>query len=140
MSEEFRPFGYVDDPLEVQVGGEHYKKGGMQPIELNEGMFLSFSCGSIVKYLYRHEEKGKKQDLEKCLHYVEFLKKYNNWYIGRCENGNVSFGNTDNLFYKFILSNPQLNANKIRAYLAISERDVASLESAILEEMKQYEK
>lgn len=34
-----RPFGYPEgkedmNPLDTQVGGTHYKKGNMQPIEL----------------------------------------------------------------------------------------------------------
>lgn len=115
MSEELKPYGYPDiiedskEPLSVQVGGKHYKQGGMQPIELIERVRMYGSCSSILRYIYRHKEKNGLQDLQKVLHYCDFIEKYGNWY-----EGNATLGYADNseyLFHGFIKSNPQLDHN-----------------------------
>ena len=52
--------------LEKQIGGDHYSKYAIQPIE-----------GCIIKYLIRWKDKGGIQDLDKCTHYLELLKELN---------------------------------------------------------------
>lgn len=129
-----RPFGYPEgkedmNPLDTQVGGTHYKKGAMQPIELIEGVRMFGSCSSILRYIYRHKEKNGKQDLMKVLHYADFIKKYDNWYWGCNEESltNVFIpmkSKTDKMFYEFIKKNPQLDDNQIRVILAIQNNDI----------------
>lgn len=65
-----------NDPLDRQVGGEHYSKGGIQPIHFTETNNLTFSEGNVVKYITRYKHKNGLQDLEKVDHYLDFIEKY----------------------------------------------------------------
>lgn len=123
------------DALEIQIGGKHYRNGGMQPIELSERCYFSPSCFSILRYIYRHKEKNGKQDLDKALHYAEFIKKFDNWYgfTDRFEN-HLSY---NDLFYKFLKENPQLNTNQIRVILAIKNKDIDELEKYVKKEIEE---
>ena len=57
--------------LEDQVGGKHYRKMKIQPAEfINENKLL-FAEGNAIKYICRHQSKGKRQDIEKAIHYLE---------------------------------------------------------------------
>jgi len=56
-----------------QVGGNHYKKYKIQPIEFIIKNKLDFSQGSVIKYVLRFKEKGGVVDLEKAKHYIELL-------------------------------------------------------------------
>jgi hypothetical protein len=59
--------------LDTQVGGDHYKKLAIQPIEYILGNNLGFAEGCIVKYISRWKDKGGIEDLRKVIHYAEFL-------------------------------------------------------------------
>jgi hypothetical protein len=59
--------------LDTQVGGDHYKKLAIQPIEYILGNNLGFAEGNIVKYITRWKDKGGIEDLRKVIHYAEFL-------------------------------------------------------------------
>ena len=56
-----------------QVGGNHYKKYKIQPIEFIIKNNIGFVEGNILKYVLRFKEKGGVQDLEKAKHYIELL-------------------------------------------------------------------
>jgi hypothetical protein len=63
-----------------QVGGAHYKKYKIQPSRfINENKIL-FAEGNAIKYICRHQDKGKKQDILKAIHYLEMIieRDYNN--------------------------------------------------------------
>lgn len=85
LSEARATRNYLANPtppsaLDFQVGGDHYKKSTIQPIEYIHANGLNFSEGSIVKYITRWRSKGGVKDLEKIKHYVDLLiemeKKY----------------------------------------------------------------
>jgi len=46
-----------------QHGGSHYQK-------YNE---LLYPEGCAIKYIIRHRDKGKKQDLLKAIHFIEMI-------------------------------------------------------------------
>lgn len=144
MSEEIKPYGYPDiiednkEPLSVQVGGKHYKQGGMQPIELIEGVRMCGSCSSILRYIYRHKEKNGLQDLQKVLHYCDFVEKYGNWYFGAVyEPCGLTTSETDLLFHKFIKSNPQLDQNQIQVILGIQYKDLETIRKYTHQEIEE---
>lgn len=56
-----------------QVGGNHYKKYKIQPVEFIVKNNIGFCEGNIIKYVLRFKEKGGAQDLEKAKHYIELL-------------------------------------------------------------------
>lgn len=59
------------NPLQTQVGGGHYKKQAIQPIEFSMANGLDACAHSTLKYVGRHPEKGGRQDLEKAFHFVQ---------------------------------------------------------------------
>ena len=67
----FKGIGYVS--LDKQVGGKHYKQMKIQPAEfINENRLL-FAEGNAIKYICRHQSKGKEQDIKKAIHYLEMI-------------------------------------------------------------------
>jgi hypothetical protein len=63
-----------------QINGSHYKKYKIQPSRfINENKIL-FAEGNAIKYICRHKDKGKKQDILKAIHYLEMIieRDYNN--------------------------------------------------------------
>ena len=64
--------------LEVQVGGDHYKKFAIQPIEFIHLNKIPFIEGNIIKYIARWRDKGGLADLEKVRHYVDLLIELEN--------------------------------------------------------------
>lgn len=58
-----------------QIGGDHYTKNKIQPIEYILANGLDFCSGNIVKYITRYKDKNGLEDLEKAKHYIELLIK-----------------------------------------------------------------
>ena len=65
--------GTIYNSLEDQIGGKHYRNMKIQPAEfINENKLL-FAEGNAIKYICRHSVKGKRQDIEKAIHYLEMI-------------------------------------------------------------------
>jgi hypothetical protein len=58
---------------EKQVGGKHYLKYKIQPVEFIIKNNIGFVEGNIIKYILRFKEKGGAEDLQKAKHYIELL-------------------------------------------------------------------
>lgn len=69
--------------LEVQVGGDHYKRLKIQPVEYCIANRMDFFQKDIVKYISRRKgDKAKRlEDLRKARHYLDM-------YIEAIEQGN----------------------------------------------------
>ena len=64
----------TDSSLSKQVGGSHYKDCKIQPVEYIVANELGWCEGNIVKYITRHNKKGKgKEDVLKVIHYAQML-------------------------------------------------------------------
>ena len=76
-------FGDIEafSAMYTQVGGDHYSKRAIQPIEFIAANDLNFMEGSIVKYIVRWRDKGGFQDLEKIKQYVDLLIKMEKKYV-----------------------------------------------------------
>ena len=59
--------------LEEQVGGKHYKNMKIQPAEVINENKLLFAEGNSIKYICRHQNKGKASDIQKAIHYLEMI-------------------------------------------------------------------
>lgn len=59
--------------LDVQVGGNHYKKLVIQPVLYALVNKLPFVEGSVVKYVTRWRDKEGVKDLKKAKHFLEML-------------------------------------------------------------------
>jgi hypothetical protein len=56
-----------------QIGGSHYKKYKIQPVEFIIKNNIGFVEGNIIKYILRFKDKGGIADLKKAKHYIELL-------------------------------------------------------------------
>lgn len=66
------------NPLDIQVGGNHYKKFKIQPVELYNIFCIGFGEANVIKYAMRHQDKNGLQDLEKVNHYIDLMIQFNN--------------------------------------------------------------
>ena len=65
-----------DNPLDVQVGGDHYKKLKIQPVEYIQENQIGYMEGNVIKYVTRWKDKNGIADLEKAKHYLDMLIKF----------------------------------------------------------------
>jgi len=63
----------MDNPLNIQVNGTHYKTMKIQPIEFIFANNLGYCEGNVVKYVSRWKNKNGVADLEKARHYIDLL-------------------------------------------------------------------
>ncbi len=56
-----------------QHGGSHYQKYKIQPSKFVVENELLYPEGCVIKYIIRHRDKGKKQDLLKAIHFIEMI-------------------------------------------------------------------
>ena len=56
-----------------QIGGNHYKKYKVQPSQFVTENKLLYPEGCVIKYILRHNDKGKKEDLEKAKHFIDMI-------------------------------------------------------------------
>ena len=59
--------------LDEQIGGSHYRAGGIQPVQYIEANELGFFEGNVIKYVTRWRAKNGVADLEKAKHYIDLL-------------------------------------------------------------------
>lgn len=65
-----------EKPLNVQVGGNHYKIMKIQPIQYIYENNIPYLEGNVIKYVSRWKNKNGIADLEKAKHYLEILIEY----------------------------------------------------------------
>ena len=59
-----------------QEGGNHYTKAAIQPVDYIHANKLNFFEGNVVKYVTRHKNKNKAEDIRKAIHYLEMILKF----------------------------------------------------------------
>ena len=71
----------MNNPLNKQVGGKHYKVWKKQPIKFIRENKLGFIFGVMIKYIMRIASdttsvEKKIEDLNKIIHYAEIEKEF----------------------------------------------------------------
>ena len=61
------------DPMDVQEGGDHYKKYVIQPIEFMHRNNIPSVPSQIMKYVIRYKDKNGLEDLRKAQHLLSML-------------------------------------------------------------------
>lgn len=59
--------------LKKQIGGDHYSKLAIQPVEYIQANNIPYMEGNVIKYVTRWRDKGGIADLEKARHYIDML-------------------------------------------------------------------
>lgn len=67
----------MNNPMNNQIGGNHYKDLPMQPVDFAVKAELNFIQGSIVKYVSRFRKKNGKQDIDKAIHFAQLAIELN---------------------------------------------------------------
>lgn len=65
-----------NNALDVQVGGNHYKKLKIQPVEYIQENQIGYMEGNVIKYVTRWRDKNGIADLEKAKHYLDMLIQF----------------------------------------------------------------
>ena len=71
----------MNNPLNKQVGGKHYKVWKKQPVKFIRENKLGFIFGVMIKYIMRiasstTDTQKKIEDLDKIIHYAEIEKDF----------------------------------------------------------------
>lgn len=66
----------MNNPKDTQIGGDHYKKYAIQPLDYIVANDLSFLAGNAIKYITRYKDKNGAEDIRKAIHYLELLLEY----------------------------------------------------------------
>lgn len=72
-------FGVVTPPasaLGTQIGGDHYKKMAIQPMEYSMANGLDACQHTAIKYITRFRDKGGVEDLRKAMHVIQMLIEF----------------------------------------------------------------
>ena len=56
-----------------QHGGSHYQNFKIQPSKFVVENELLYPEGCAIKYICRHQSKGREQDIKKAIHYLEMI-------------------------------------------------------------------
>lgn len=75
-----------------QVGGDHYKKCGIEPVEYIHANGLDFFRGNIVKYVTRDKDKNGAEDIRKVIDYANMILEFDYGILPEAkikENGDV---------------------------------------------------
>lgn len=57
----------------TQYGGSHYNGRSIQPLQYIMANDLDFCQGNVVKYITRFRDKNGVEDLQKVIHYTQFI-------------------------------------------------------------------
>ena len=63
----------MSKPYNKQIGGSHYQKYKIQLSKFVIENKLLYPEGCAIKYIIRHQDKGKKQDILKAIHFLEMI-------------------------------------------------------------------
>lgn len=103
----------MDSALDIQIGGNHYKKMQMQPIVLITKANCDFIQGCIIEHISKYKKGVDRLDLEKCIHYaqlaIELLPDEKNYL-------------TIGLGYSYAKAN-SLSNNQTNVIIAVLQRD-----------------
>ena len=62
-----------ESSLEKQVGGNHYSRYKIQPVDFIIANKLDWCESNVIKYITRWRNKNGVEDLRKAAHYIEML-------------------------------------------------------------------
>lgn len=62
--------------LDEQIGGQHYKKYAIQPVEYCQKNKLNSLESNIIKYATRHQDKNGREDIEKIIHCAKLILQF----------------------------------------------------------------
>jgi Protein of unknwon function (DUF3310) len=61
---------------DVQVGGDHYRKYPIQPVEFCIANDIGFLAGNVIKYVTRYKDKNGAEDIRKAIHYLKLILEF----------------------------------------------------------------
>ena len=66
----------MSDSFQTMVGGDHYTKLAIQPMEYSMANNLNACQHTAIKYLTRYKDKNGVQDLHKAIHTIQMLIEF----------------------------------------------------------------
>lgn len=68
----------MTNPTQHQVGGDHYTKLAIQPMQFAMANNLDYATANAIKYLVRRkgDQLKRAEDLQKAIHCIELLAAF----------------------------------------------------------------
>jgi hypothetical protein len=66
----------MSDSFQTMVGGDHYTKLKIQPMEYSLANNLNAAQHTVVKYVTRYKDKNGIEDLKKARHTIDLLIEF----------------------------------------------------------------
>jgi hypothetical protein len=66
----------MSDSLSTQIGGDHYTRLAIQPMEYSMANGLNACQHTIIKYVTRYANKNGLEDLKKARHTLDMLIEF----------------------------------------------------------------
>ena len=63
----------MQKPIDTQVGGNHYQRYKIQPVEFIMKNNVLYVEGNVIKYVMRFRDKNGLEDLLKARQYLDML-------------------------------------------------------------------
>jgi hypothetical protein len=60
-------------PIKRQVGGDHYNRYAIQPVDFIIANKIDWCEANAIKYITRWKNKNGIEDIKKAIHYLEIL-------------------------------------------------------------------
>lgn len=95
----------MTNPTQRQVGGDHYTKLAIQPMQYSMANGLNALQHTIVKYVTRYKDKGGIEDLRKAAHCIELLIQFE---MDEAHNRDVSGASTKQPYHDIVLHGHEL--------------------------------
>jgi hypothetical protein len=71
----------TEKPRDPITEPEHYSQGAVDVIDVIMLLGLDPCAANVLKYISRHQAKGRREDLRKAAKYIELmLLNYDRWY------------------------------------------------------------
>lgn len=67
--------GVTDSAFGTQIGGRHYKGMAIEPAEFCHKNNIGPLESAVIKYMCRHKNKNKDEDLRKAMHCIQLLRE-----------------------------------------------------------------
>lgn len=64
--------------MEDNINPNHYLKYEITPTEYIIRNNLNFLEGNVIKYVTRHKDKNREEDIKKAIRYLEIILEYYN--------------------------------------------------------------
>ena len=73
--ESFNEKVKIYNMIKENVSPDYYARYDIEPISFIMRNNIPYAEGNVIKYVFRHDMKGGKEDIDKAIRYLEMIKE-----------------------------------------------------------------